>query len=62
MGNKTIMINDEGIWEQLLYLMLMDIAVSQTFIKGENNVKVEVDENILTKGYEQGKEVVRKYD
>jgi|3_EtaG_2_1085321.scaffolds.fasta_scaffold23489_3 hypothetical protein len=62
MGNKTIMINDEGIWEQLLYLMLMDIAVSQTFIKGENNVKVEVDENILTKGYEQGKEVVRKYE
>jgi len=56
------MINDEGIWEQLLYLMLMDIAVSQTFIKGENNVKVEVDENILTKGYEQGKEVVRKYE
>jgi len=55
-------INDEGIWEQLLYLMLMDIAVSQTFIKGENNVKVEVDENILTKGYEQGKEVVRKYE
>ena len=62
MGNKTIMINDEGIWEQLLYLMLMDIAVSQTFIKGENNVKVEVYENILTKGYEQGKEVVRKYE
>ena len=62
MGNKTIMINDEGIWEQLLYLMLMDIAVSQTFIKGENNVKVEVDDNILTKGYEQGKEVVRKYE
>ena len=56
------MINDEGIWEQLLYLMLMDMAASQTFIKAENHVKVEVDEKRIDKGYEQGKEVVRKYE
>jgi|TARA_Y100001951_G_C11196425_1_gene214560 hypothetical protein len=55
-------INDEGIWEQLLYLMLMDMTASQTFIKAENHVKVEVDEKRIDKGYEQGKEVVRKYD
>jgi len=55
-------INDEGIWEQLLYLMLMDMTASQTFIKAENHVMVEVDEKRIDKGYEQGKEVVRKYD
>jgi len=56
------MIKDEGIWEELLYLMLIDMMASQTFIKAKNNVKVDVDENRINKGYEQGKEVVRKYE
>ena len=42
--------------------MLIDMMASQTFIKAKNNVKVDVDENRINKGYEQGKEVVRKYD
>ena len=53
---------DKGTWEELLYLMLMDMMATQTFIKAENHVKVEVSEKKIDRGYKQGKEVVRKYE
>jgi hypothetical protein len=52
-------IKTSDIWDELLYLLLKDIATTQTFKKGENIVLVSPHEN--TKGYEKG-EVVRKYE
>ena len=52
-------IKTSDIWDELLYLLLKDIATTQTFKYEENHVLFSPHEN--AKGYEKG-EVVRKYD